>query len=202
MVSAEMLGFTSFCPTYELISSIQGKGMKSGNSRKLIDKISSLVRRIVIVIMIIAAGFWLLNYSVGEDQFNTYPTMQEARESGSIERGWIPEVLPESTFDISEWHNLDVNEGHGKFRFEKNDVKSFEARIQKVISRDVPACFGVDPNDYDNGRYAFYLADPFLLAVDWKTARGEFWIDLYPNEQMNCRMLIEQEKNGSPRRVL
>ena len=39
-----------------------------------------------------------------------YDTLQAAREDQLFERGWVPDVLPESTRSLVEAHNLDTNE--------------------------------------------------------------------------------------------
>lgn len=45
-----------------------------------------------------------------EVQTTRYDTLQEARHDQLFERGWVPDVLPESTRSLVEAHDLDTNE--------------------------------------------------------------------------------------------
>jgi len=44
-----------------------------------------------------------------EVQTTRYDTLQAARDDQLFERGWVPDVLPESTRSIVESHDLDTN---------------------------------------------------------------------------------------------
>lgn len=52
----------------------------------------------------------LLTMAACEVQTTRYDTVQMAREDRLFERGWVPNVLPDSARSIVETHNLDTNE--------------------------------------------------------------------------------------------
>jgi hypothetical protein len=51
------------------------------------------------------------------------------KDDTAIERGWIPEILPESAYDISETHDLDSNQLFGSFNYKEPDEKKFLAQL-------------------------------------------------------------------------
>jgi hypothetical protein len=46
---------------------------------------------------------------LGERPESSFANYQEAAASGMIERGWIPDWLPETAVNIQERHDLDTN---------------------------------------------------------------------------------------------
>jgi hypothetical protein len=57
----------------------------------------------------------------------TYATLREARSDHLFERGWLPDVLPPSTVDITIRTNLDLNTATGSFRFSSSEGGAFSA---------------------------------------------------------------------------
>ena len=51
----------------------------------------------------------------------------------AIIRGWIPEELPKSSFEIYEWHELNNNVECGSFLYNKDENYAF---LQKLIIVD------------------------------------------------------------------
>jgi hypothetical protein len=47
----------------------------------------------------------------------TYATLEEAKKTGAIERGWVPDGLPPGTTDLRDAHDLDSNRQWGLFMF-------------------------------------------------------------------------------------
>lgn len=70
-------------------------------------------------------------------QSSHYANLAAARQSGIIERGWVPELLPASSTDISETHNLDTNAGTGTFKFPSADLAAFKAQAHQQASAEV-----------------------------------------------------------------
>jgi hypothetical protein len=55
-----------------------------------------------------------------------------ARRDGAIERGWIPDIIPESSSEIYERHNLDTNRVWIRFRFDNKDIRGLIDKIEEV----------------------------------------------------------------------
>jgi hypothetical protein len=123
-------------------------------------------------------------------QTGIYQTLDEAREAGAIDRGWVPKGLPASASDIREGHLAD---GHiwGTFSFEPRDRAALESLVGAEITSGPVDC---DPP----GRLEWWpliLRSPIDLArvkqtglrlyrgndrgltfaVNWGQGRGYYW---------------------------
>lgn len=59
-----------------------------------------------------------------------YATLAEARDDGLFDRGWLPDILPQSARDIRTRNNLDHNTSTGEFSFDPRDAPAFVARLK------------------------------------------------------------------------
>lgn len=58
-----------------------------------------------------------------ESHFQTY---QQLKESELINKGWVPNFIPKSSYDIDETHNVDVGLVNVRFRFLPGDTQEIE----------------------------------------------------------------------------
>ena len=58
-----------------------------------------------------------------------YRTLQEARDDGLFERGWMPNILPASTVALRARNELDLNISAGEFQYAPSDHQAFWARL-------------------------------------------------------------------------
>jgi len=104
-----------------------------------------------------------------ETMRSEYRTVSEA--SSEIERGWIPSILPPSTTDIREVHDLDTNRGEGKFTFSSVDANRFKSDLTPLKENKLPPkCERLKREGYD-----FYSYKDFTLAINWEQCAGLFW---------------------------
>ncbi len=54
----------------------------------------------------------------GLRQYSQYEDLNTARADGAIERGWLPDWIPENAVDIHEFHDLDTAQHAISFRLE------------------------------------------------------------------------------------
>jgi hypothetical protein len=54
-----------------------------------------------------------------------FDTLAEARADGLFERGWLPDILPDSTTTIRTSNDLDLNHSTGRFRVGPADMDTF-----------------------------------------------------------------------------
>ncbi|MCZ8500807.1 hypothetical protein O9853_06070 [Vibrio lentus] len=71
---------------------------------------------------------------------NQYATYAEAQQDSLFERGWLPDILPESTIDIEVVNNLDNNTSHGGFLIEESGLQAFLQQVKPTDS-DNQYCF-------------------------------------------------------------
>ena len=93
-----------------------------------------------------------------------------------IERGWIPPILPASTIQIRESHDLDTNAGHGTFAFGASDAEQFRTTLTVLPAGEAIHRVSIPRVQMEREGYSFYRHDDFYLAVDWSRRRGEFWL--------------------------
>ena len=102
------------------------------------------MRRPLLIIagsILLLIGAFMARKAIGsldrETQLSHYANLPAARQSGIIERGWVPEFLPAGSKDISETHDLDTNTGTGTFRFPSADLDAFKAQARQLAGAEV-----------------------------------------------------------------
>lgn len=66
--------------------------------------------------------FFLKNIDI---ETNYYLNKEAVLDDNAIQRGWIPNILPLNAYEISETHNIDTNEFHGRFKYLEKEEQSF-----------------------------------------------------------------------------
>ena len=122
---------------------------------------------------------------ISEVQFETY---QDLSESGYLSKGWIPKILPETSSNIKEVHNLDINRVFGTFNFfsltKNNSIVIFNqlikispdqviARKDSITSPKIPNWFPSD-KEIRNSNFELYLYEDFYLILNMKSEIGYF----------------------------
>ncbi|MEI6460805.1 MAG: hypothetical protein WCO73_02540, partial [Verrucomicrobiota bacterium] len=92
-----------------------------------------------------------------EIQSSYYANLPAARLAGEIERGWVPELLPAGSTDITEIHDLDANTGTGTFRFPSADLDAFKAQARRFAGADVKEASTITYVVYARDRSRFEL---------------------------------------------
>jgi hypothetical protein len=105
---------------------------------------TNAMRRPLLIIagsILLLIGAFMARKAIGsldrETQLSHYANLPAARQSGIIERGWVPEFLPAGSKDITEIHNLDTNTGTGTFRFPSADLDAFKAQARQLAGAEV-----------------------------------------------------------------
>lgn len=61
-----------------------------------------------------------------------YKTYQDAKNDRLFERGWLPDILPETTKNIKTMNSLDLDMSHGHFTIPKEDLKKFINQLTPI----------------------------------------------------------------------
>lgn len=69
---------------------------------------------------LLIGGVWYIAET--ERQESHFETYQELRSSKLIAKGWVPDILPLSAYDIHEEHRVDEPRIHVWFRFLPGDI--------------------------------------------------------------------------------
>jgi len=115
-----------------------------------------------------------------------YKTYNDAVSDELFGRGWLPELIPPSSFNIKTANDLDVNTSKGEFSFPPGDTQAFIAKLQPYSGRKSPyieydkrvkkrISQGYTPYEYtgDVSTWVFFLnADKGHAYYDSWHARG------------------------------
>jgi hypothetical protein len=88
----------------------------------------ALKKFILIIAFLISGCSEVINHN--------YPTYQDALENQLFERGWLPNILPESTAKIIVNNDLDLNASAGSFVIAKPDFTVFVSQLTLVNGKD------------------------------------------------------------------
>jgi hypothetical protein len=114
----------------------------------------------------------------------TYPDLAKAKEDGAIERGWIPEWLPQSSVQFYEAHDLDSNRSALSVRFSANESWNPPSSCKQIPHTDVPESpihpswwpNDIPPSALATYRHAFYsCAEKGYLAVSQLQGELYYW---------------------------
>ncbi|CUS33740.1 hypothetical protein COMA1_11317 [Candidatus Nitrospira nitrosa] len=83
---------------------------------------------VMVLTLLIGAVWYMENTEQQESHFETYQTLQA---SELITKGWVPDIIPRSAYDIYEEHRVDQDRVHVRFRFLAGDTASIEKGCKK-----------------------------------------------------------------------
>ena len=123
-----------------------------------------------------------------------YRSLLDARTDGGIDRGWVPDILPESAHDIHEIHEISGGRTWCAFDFSRADWEGFRTNLTRSAVAPMnsiaaprvswwPAILTgrIDPDRLRNaGLELFAVARPLnsevlLFAIDLARTRGYFY---------------------------
>jgi len=111
--------------------------------------------------ILLLVGAFIARKAIGsldpEIQFSHYANLAAARQSGIIDRGWVPEFLPTDSTNISETHDLDTNTGTGSFKFPAADLDAFKAQARRFAGAEVKEVSTITQVIYARDRSRFEL---------------------------------------------
>jgi hypothetical protein len=81
-------------------------------------------------ILLLIVSFFVLGYVVftqrySDVQINKYEDIEVVKENKAIQKGWVPAILPDSAYNITETHDLDINTLLGSFNYKEQDEAGF-----------------------------------------------------------------------------
>ena len=111
--------------------------------------------------ILLLVGAFIARKAIGSGdpdiKFSHHANLSSARRAGEIERGWVPELLPAGSKDITEIHNLDTNTGTGTFRFPSADLDTFKAQARQLAGAEVKEVSAITYVVYARDRSRFEL---------------------------------------------
>jgi hypothetical protein len=109
-----------------------------------------------------------------------YATIEDARNAGLFERGWLPNVLPSSTRNIEARNDLDLNVSAGEFVLSRSDLDSFAAHLRpysaEPVDGNVHLASYLEAKEKEGLRVGVFdgASSIWAFACDPKTARCSY----------------------------
>jgi hypothetical protein len=138
----------------------------------------------------VAIAIVLAACSAVRSESDVFATLQEARDAGAIERGWVPEGLPSGTTDLRDGH-VPSGTHWGLFSFPPSQGDALRELIGAEITSTPPPCKPPGrfewwprmlrtPINLDNAHLAglhLYTARDGrrVFAVNWPQGKGYYW---------------------------
>ncbi|MDA0765219.1 MAG: hypothetical protein O3A92_00130 [Verrucomicrobia bacterium] len=67
---------------------------------------------------------------------SAYPTKSDASKDDLFKRGWLPEIIPDSSRDLVVENDLDLDISDGSFAFDSTDYEAFIGQMTRVPGKD------------------------------------------------------------------
>lgn len=127
-----------------------------------------------IILIISLTSLFISCLESGSSHFYNYKGL---KESGYLSKGWIPEILPDDSYQIKEVHNLDNNHVLGAFKYrsdgfreitdslKKVDKSELEKLLQEINTSEKPSWFN-DSEILNDNELNFYRFENFILIVN------------------------------------
>jgi hypothetical protein len=144
------------------------------------------------IVAVVFFATQLCGVGCGDRLESVFANVKEARSSGAVARGWVPNDLPESATDLRERHDLDTNEVWGILRLpatehpssitlrrvEASKITGHAVRSPRVSWWPEMLTGNLDGRVLEQHGFEFYstLAPfEFWIAIDRNRGRGFFW---------------------------
>jgi hypothetical protein len=123
----------------------------------------------------------------------TFATLAEARESGAVERGWVPAVLPDQAFELRAAYDTRGDQRWGLFNFRPADADALRAVLEPQEMSLAGTVIDIPPRiewwpvqlrgtlDAERveatGLRAYRARSaPLVIAVNWNQGRAYYWV--------------------------
>lgn len=84
-------------------------------------KMSKTKGVILLIISFLVLGYVVFIQRYSNVQINKYEDIEVVKENKAILNGWVPSILPNSAYNITETHDLDANTLFGSFNYKEQD---------------------------------------------------------------------------------
>jgi len=93
----------------------------------------ALTVALLVLVLLVGVVWYFESTERQESHFSTY---EELTRSELMQKGWVPDFIPRSAYDIDENHRVDVPRVNVKFRFAPGDIAQIEEACTRQASGD------------------------------------------------------------------
>jgi hypothetical protein len=157
-------------------------------------------RKTVLFVAILCGGLTsALVACHGDHRESFYPSLADAKKQGAIDRGWIPDYLPESSRVIHEVHDISPSTTWCAFEFLPSDSNGLQKKLNSIDALTPSVRRVPNPGEswwpavlqgdlsvekiHGEGLELYMVVAPdtpssrevLLFAIDWMRGRGFFY---------------------------
>ena len=112
---------------------------------------------LLLIVSFLVLGYVVFTTRYSDVQINKYEDIEVVKENKAIQNGWVPAILPNSAYEITETHDLDKNTLFGSFNYKEQDEEKFMENFTDLNSENNTLSWG-----------------NFLFKVDKKTNKVKY----------------------------
>ena len=121
--------------------------------------------------MIILLSFLGILIGCSDTVSTSYIGYDDIVADKSIERGWMPAIIPKSAFHIKESHDIDTNTGQGLFQFRSTDISDFKENLGAEVDSQRRDSLR---EKYNLPHGEVYQWKKFIFSINWDRNEAEF----------------------------
>ena len=114
------------------------------------------MKKIFIFVSIIALFLIFISSLFVDTKTNKFSNKLDVFKNNAIQRGWIPNLLPDSAYKIVETHNIDTNKIKGSFHYLEKDEQTLLDNIKNKERKTFGYKFKFKVNKEKNKVYFSY----------------------------------------------
>ena len=76
---------------------------------------------LLLIVSFLVLGYVVFTARYSDVQINKYEDIEVVKENKAIQNGWVPAILPNSAYEITETHDPAANTLFGSFKYKEQD---------------------------------------------------------------------------------
>jgi len=97
---------------------------------------------LLLIVSFLVLGYVVFTQRYSDVQINKYQDIDVVKENKAIQNGWVPAILPDSAYEITETHDLEANTLFGSFNYKDEDEEKFMENFTDLNSENNTLSWG------------------------------------------------------------
>ena len=97
---------------------------------------------LLLIVSFLVLGYVVFTQRYSDVQINKYQDIDVVKEHKAIQNGWVPAIIPDSAYDITETHDPEANTLFGNFKYKDEDEDKFMKNFTDLNSENNTLSWG------------------------------------------------------------
>lgn len=134
-----------------------------------------IVAFMFIALLTFSALFFLIK-DKRDVRISFYERYNDIKRTHAQDKGWIPEIIDQYTYNITEQHNIDTGFQLIEFNFRKEYNPSAHKNLHRIDEEKVKIPLWLDINNNDASFYFFtHEEGTGYMVLDLEKSKGLYW---------------------------